>query len=164
MAFCSKCGAHIPDDAQFCNNCGTEVKKNNVDFSQFKNTSDYTATIDKADMNSNKAMAIISYLGFLFLIPLFAAKNSRFAQFHVKQGLVLFIFEIIIAIAASIITAISRVLFSVFLWPIAIILGIIAGILSILPLPFIIIGIVNAATGRAKELPLIGHFAQHFTF
>ena len=79
MAFCSKCGAHIPDDAQFCNNCGTEVKKNNVDFSQFKNTSDYTATIDQADMNSNKAMAIISYLGFLFLIPLFAAKNSRFA-------------------------------------------------------------------------------------
>ena len=41
------------------------------------------------DVEENKAMAAIGYLGILFLIPLLANKDSPFAQYHAKQGMVL---------------------------------------------------------------------------
>lgn len=46
------------------------------------------APADK-DAEENKFVAALSYLGILFLVPLLAKKDSPFAQFHAKQGLVL---------------------------------------------------------------------------
>jgi uncharacterized membrane protein len=43
------------------------------------------------DVEENKIVAALSYLNILFLIPLFLKRESRFAQFHAKQGLVMFI-------------------------------------------------------------------------
>lgn len=43
----------------------------------------------------NKAVAALSYIWVLFLIPLLTKKKSKYAQFHAKQGLVLFIVEIV---------------------------------------------------------------------
>lgn len=45
----------------------------------------------KEDIQKNKYIAALSYLSILFLIPLLLKKDSPFAQFHAKQGLVLFI-------------------------------------------------------------------------
>ena len=96
-------------------------------------------------------MAILAYLSFLVFIPMFAAKESRFARFHANQGLVLFIIEaaygILYAILSAIIFAISwRLLF-------------LLTIISILCLVFVVlavIGIINASKGEKKELPVIG--------
>ncbi len=44
---------------------------------------------DQKDVAENKFIAALSYLGLLFLVPLLAKKESPFAQFHAKQGLVL---------------------------------------------------------------------------
>lgn len=43
------------------------------------------------DVNGNKVFGILAYIGILFLVPLFAAKDSQYARFHTNQGLVLFI-------------------------------------------------------------------------
>jgi len=43
-------------------------------------------------------MAILAYLTWLVLIPLFAAKESKFARFHCNQGIVLAVAEIIAVI------------------------------------------------------------------
>jgi uncharacterized membrane protein len=43
------------------------------------------------DIKKNKLVAALSYLSILFLIPLLLRKDSPFAQFHAKQGAVLFI-------------------------------------------------------------------------
>jgi uncharacterized membrane protein len=43
------------------------------------------------DIEKNKLVAALSYLSILFLIPLLLRKDSPFAQFHAKQGAVLFI-------------------------------------------------------------------------
>ncbi|MGI6508084.1 MAG: hypothetical protein ACOX4A_06835 [Saccharofermentanales bacterium] len=98
-------------------------------------------------------MAILAYFGILVLIPLFAAKESKFARYHVNQGLVLFIAEvaygIVYAILSSIIWAIS--------WRLYFITRII-GIFSLVFLVLSVIGIVNAVNGQAKELPVIGKF------
>ncbi|KKR08565.1 MAG: hypothetical protein UT32_C0001G0085 [Parcubacteria group bacterium GW2011_GWC2_39_14] len=47
--------------------------------------------------DNNKILAAMSYLGFLCFVPLFLKKSSPFVQFHAKQGLVLFIAEVIIS-------------------------------------------------------------------
>ena len=46
-------------------------------------------TADPQDVQANKVMAILAYFGLLVFVPLFAAKESRFARFHTNQGLIL---------------------------------------------------------------------------
>ena len=53
-----------------------------------------TKSSDK-DIEKNKAIAALSYAWILCLVPLLGKRDSKFAQFHAKQGLVLFIIEII---------------------------------------------------------------------
>ncbi len=47
------------------------------------------------DIEENKVIAALSYAWILFLVPLLGKRKSKFAQFHAKQGLVLFILELI---------------------------------------------------------------------
>ena len=47
------------------------------------------------DIEANKTIAALSYVWILCLVPLLGKRDSKFAQFHAKQGLVLFIIEII---------------------------------------------------------------------
>ena len=47
------------------------------------------------DVESTRLVAALAYLWILFLIPLLLKRDSKFAQFHAKQGLVLFIVEFI---------------------------------------------------------------------
>jgi len=90
--------------------------------------------------------AILSYLGILFLIPLLVAKDNDFDQFHARQGLVLFIAEVITAMFAAV--------------PILGWIG--APLLYIFWFVLIIIGIINVLEGKKKELPFIGQFADKF--
>src|SRR4030043_1974909 len=46
--------------------------------------------------SEDKLMGVLAYLGILVLIPLLMKKESSFVQFHAKQGLVLFIAEVIL--------------------------------------------------------------------
>ena len=43
-------------------------------------------TFDKQDIPNNKAMTILAYFNLLVLIPLLAAKESKFTSFHTNQG------------------------------------------------------------------------------
>jgi len=93
-----------------------------------------------ADVEKNKAMAIIAYLGILCIVPLLAAKDSPFAMYHANQGLVLLLF----GIAVGIITVVP-------------VIGWIVGAVGwITHVVFLIMGIINAAGGQMKPLPLIG--------
>lgn len=97
---------------------------------------------DPDDAGSHKLMGILAYLGILVLIPLFAAKESKFTRFHVNQGLILLICSVVVI-------AIGRILPS---------LAALVYILDLVIFVFAIIGIVNVVKGRAKALPLIGKF------
>ena len=122
-------------------------------FSELNNTKDSTSEFSQQDINSNKVMAILAYLGILVLVPIFAAKESKFAHFHANQGLVLFLaeiaFYIVLTIVSAIILAIS--------WKLYFIITILS-LVWIVFLVLAIIGIINAANGKAKELPVIGKF------
>lgn len=172
MTYCGKCGAQVLDGVKFCQGCGAAVEtkvENNAqqaqpasqppqnDFSQkiqnLNNTADTTAEFDAQDITSNKAMAILAYFGPLVLIPIFAAKQSKFARYHSNQGLVLLIASILYGIAYSILSSIILAIS----WRLYFLVSII-GLVSIVITVLAIIGIINAATGKAKELPLIGKF------
>ena len=56
---------------------------------------------DPQDIKKNKKIAAIGYIGILCFIPLLLKPNSRFAHFHAKQGLILFIAEVLISFANS---------------------------------------------------------------
>lgn len=98
---------------------------------------------DQKDIQENKIFAVLSYLGILVLVPLLAKKESRFAMFHAKQGLVLLIGW-----------AIGWILSFVF----------IGFILDIILIIFSIWGLINAATGKMTKLPVIGDLAEKFKF
>ncbi len=175
MAFCPNCGTKLEDGKRFCPNCGTQVEApaapqppsfddgpyqaqpvpgENVqaqrtpaaaveDFSakvaQLNDTPDTTGAFDPDDAKNHKGMAVLAYFGILVLIPILAAKDSPFARYHSNQGLLLLIFAVIVSILRKIWSP----------------LGVIGGLITFI---LFIIGIVNAAKGRAKELPVIGKF------
>lgn len=100
-------------------------------------------TGDNKDIEENKIFAVLSYLGILVIVPLLAKKDSKFAMFHAKQGLVLLIGWVI-----------SWLLSFIF----------IGFILDVIMIVFSIWGIVNAATGKYAKLPVIGDLAEKFKF
>ena len=117
------------------------------------NTPDTTASYSAADVQNNKAMGILSYLGILVLIPILAAKESPFARFHANQGLVLLLCEVGFSVASMILSVIFA-----FLGPLALLWTLVSWLVSLAFLALLILGIVNAAQGLCKELPLIGKF------
>ena len=110
------------------------------------------ASITEAEIQDGKLMAILAYI--IFLIPLIAARDKKYAMFHTEQALILVIAWVIIYIAFTIVTIILSKISS------ALSCG--AGIISILIwvayLVMWIMGLINAAQGKVKELPIIGSY------
>ncbi len=96
------------------------------------------------DIEENKIIAALSYVGILCLIPLLAKKESKFAQFHGKQGLVLFIAWIIVWVI-GIIPFLGWLIF--FFGSIALL------VLSIL-------GIIQALSGKYWKIPFLSQYAE----
>lgn len=108
-------------------------------FEKVMDTPDSTSTFAAEDIENYKVIALFAYLGILFLVPLIAGKESPYARFHTNQGIVLFL----TAIVGNVFVLIPGLRW---LTPVISILCTVLGIL----------GIINAVTGKAKELPLIG--------
>ena len=125
MAFCRNCGAEVNDDVKFCPSCGAATgvsdksgfDKKAEEFqkkaAELNNTEDTTADFDPDDIAKNKVYAVLAYFTILVLIPIFIAKDSKYARYHANQGLVLLLFEIVGSILVGIIAAISSTLGSV---------------------------------------------------
>ncbi len=101
--------------------------------------------------SNDKVYGVLSYFGILWLVGLLAGK-TEFAKFHANQGLVLFIAEVILGIVAGVVSAILMFV------PVvgAIIGGLVTAAVSLGSLALMIIGIVHAAQGQMKPLPVIG--------
>ena len=111
---------------------------------ELNNTPDTSAAYDPKDIENNKLYAIISYFWILFLVPLFLTKDSKFARFHCNQGIVSFIATTILGIVSSIFSRIP------------LIGALVSRAAGIIGLALLVIGVINAAQGKAKELPVIG--------
>lgn len=168
----------MADDAQFCPACGATFgdappapgapNPNQQGAYQPPPATAVEYASLQQDADANKVFGILAYIGILVLVTIFAApKNSKYSRYHANQGLVLCIFGaalgIIVSIIMTIITAsMYTSAYSYGYGGIAaggiamIIVGIISWLVGILFLIFAIIGIVHAAKGEMKPLPLIG--------
>ena len=120
---------------------------------------------DKKEVESGKVMAILSYI--IALIPYFAEKKNKFVRYHAVQGMNILIIAVGWAIVGAIINSVVQAIFcstgygywysscwytfgieDVISWIISFV-GLGIGILDIM-------GLVYAATGKAKEVPILG--------
>ena len=92
------------------------------------------------DIEDNKVLAAIGYVWILCLVPLFLKRNSRFTQFHAKQGLILFVAEVL-----------GWLIF----W-----IPLVGWILFIYVIIMAVMGILSALQGRYWEMPILGKYAR----
>ena len=101
---------------------------------------------------TKKGLAILAYFGILFLIPLFAAKKGSLARYHANQSLVLFIFMVVFNVLS---TVLGNILVNIS----PLLTLVVTGVFSLLVLVlcvFALIGIIHAAKGQRKPVPIIG--------
>ncbi|CAK0745630.1 Magnetosome protein MamF [Gammaproteobacteria bacterium] len=90
-----------------------------------------------------KILACMSYLGILALVPLVLNSDDDYIRFHARQGVVIWMWEVL-AIYALVIPG-GRLFFS---------------ISSFLCFTLSIIGLSSVLLGRAWKLPVIGNWAE----
>lgn len=89
------------------------------------------------EIEDGKPMAVLSYVPFLCFFAYLHGRNNRFTREHAKQGIVLFIAEVIAVIGAL-------------FWKAALFLASVAAVA----------GIVYALQGKLWKIPLIGVIAD----
>lgn len=100
------------------------------------------------DKENKTLMGVLAYLGPLVIVSYLTAKDNPFVKFHIKQGLVLLVIEVIMWVVGSM------------FWP----LWMLINLINLAVLILSIIGIMNVVQNKEKELPLVGQFSRHFSF
>lgn len=145
---CEKCGYKNTDKAKICASCG-HVLEANVNNNK----------TDNDDIQKNKAMAALCYLGIFILIPYFRVKDSNYVNFHIKQGINLLIVDFVLGFISGLVEVLNSLdefgsldyaFFTIFL----------ASILAIMSMGVLVItfkGVLNAVNGKMEKLPIIGN-------
>ncbi|MCL2019560.1 MAG: zinc ribbon domain-containing protein [Oscillospiraceae bacterium] len=149
---CRKCGSHIPEGNLFCSGCGEACQNKSENSSTRPDYlgADYTSSFAHNDIEDNKIFALFSYIGFLFIVPLIAAPQSGYAKFHANQGIIVFILSVATSVINTLFIFARHIVFVPF--------TIVFSLLGVALLGAIAYGIVNAVTGKAVEIPIIGKF------
>lgn len=101
---------------------------------------------DPKDVSENKLIACLSYIGILCLIPLLAKKDSKFAQEHAKQGLVLLLAFVVLFVIGIV---------PVLGWLIAFFGDLILLVVSL-------VGLIKCLMGEFWEIPVLGAYRDKF--
>ena len=112
------------------------------------NTSERGVAPKDPEVQDAQFFAAIGYLSFLCFVPLLLKKDNKFALFHGKQALVLFILELAASIL-KVVPALGDLVFTLAF--------VVFGILSL-------IGIVKVLMGERWEIPVIHEIAERITF
>ena len=143
MSYCTHCGAYIPMDGKHCPACGKAAfsggtQKKEAPKAESVQQSWEPWKEEPAKAADNRRISVLSYVGPLFLLPLWLHKSDPFVRFHANQGCVLFILECLIGILLGDgLLAVAGTLFC--LW-------------------CLVLGAKNVAAGRMAPLPFIGKF------
>lgn len=92
------------------------------------------------DVEENKTVAALSYAWILCLVPLLGKRDSKFAQFHAKQGLILFGIELVA---------------SMFVW-----FPFFGQLFMLMLIVVAVMGIIKALNGEWWEIPYIYEWSK----
>ena len=113
---------------------------------EYENHSEFDVPTAEPVRNSDlepmkhKAMAIMSYISLFFILPMILCKDDKFAMYHAKQGMALFIYGLISTALAAI--------------------PVVGWIFPLAKVYFMVKGIINAAQDKMEPLPYIGKYAE----
>lgn len=115
------------------------------------------ATITEKEVSDGKVMSIIAYLGILCFIPLLTSRDNKFVMYHTEQGIILFLSWVI---AAIVFAFLDPILYNII--PFAHFCGgsLIYSLIRLFLFVLMILGIINGAQGKVKELPVLGSFGE----
>ncbi|MBN2585343.1 hypothetical protein JXA59_01700 [Patescibacteria group bacterium] len=105
----------------------------------------------------DKVFAALSYVSFLFIVPLIGRRKESEVMFNAKQGMVLFVAEVIVWFVLFVLEMLLIGRFSGL--GTTIFYGI-AGIFWLIPLIFSLMGIYYVFQGKHWVMPIIGKIAQ----
>lgn len=112
-----------------------------------KDVKDFSKDYTEKEKSEGIFFGILSYLSVLCLIPYFLENKNNFVKFHAKQGLNLFLLEIIVGFSASVLVVLLLFLgFAVVL---------VRNIIECIFFVVSIIGIIDVIQGKARELPIV---------
>ncbi len=117
------------------------------------NTAVEAPTIQKeaTDVSEHKLFAILGYiLPFLFFIPMLneASKNNAYVRTHADQQLTLLVLSLAWFVVSKFLFVMMYALMYTF-----------GAIFNIAMLVLVVIGIINAAKGETKKLPIVGQIS-----
>lgn len=98
--------------------------------------------IDRED--EKRIISAISYIPFLFIIPLVFVKEDSFVHSHAKQGFVLFIFEVILWVLGKI---------PLIGWLFKYVIGIVIFLVALY-------AFIEALLGKFWKIPIIGDISE----
>ena len=93
---------------------------------------------------STQVMAAMSYLGILALVPLIVNGRDPYVGFHARQGLILWIWEVL-AVFSLALPVVGKIFFQTS---------------SLLCFILSVAGLVSVLLGRAWKFPVVGDLAQ----
>lgn len=112
-----------------------------------KDVKDFSKDYTEKEKSEGIFFGILSYLSVLCLIPYFLENKNNFVKFHAKQGLNLFLLEIIVGFSSSVLVVLLLFLgFAVVL---------VRNIIECIFFVVSIIGIIDVIQGKARELPIV---------
>jgi uncharacterized membrane protein len=120
--------------------------------------------IDAKAVEEGKSLAWLSYLGILFLVPLFVQRQNHYTMFHVRQGIVLMGLWVI-SFIVGILQVIIHIIVSMLDIPYAsccvdVGLGVLQLAIIIIALVLSIIGIVKSLSGELWRKPILYGIAE----
>src|SRR3989338_7899187 len=104
-----------------------------------------TSEVKSTQASVQTWLAAMSYIWILFIVPLLIRRDNAFIQHHARQGFVLFVLEVLVAIFGGI---------PVLGWFLIMHLGILMAIL------LAVLGMMHAIQGVLWEMPFLGKFAK----
>ena len=179
---CPKCDKEVKKTDKFCSSCGADLKKKKSSkkkessFNQDEifnkigdglekvlDTEDTSKDYTKKDVDDNKGLALLAYLGPFALVPYFYNKNSKYVKYHAVQGMNLLVMWIVYAILAALLSSIkvtkdcTSVMGTILTctkvtpwW-----VNLIVDLSGLLLFAIAVIGVFYALSGKAKKLPLV---------
>lgn len=118
---------------------------------------------DIEDIEHNRPLAVLSYVGPFVVIPLVFARESKFARFHANQGLILFLLEFALWacnwVLGFFFMPVVLTTSSGFFDAVAHLYGLAAGALWTILAVLSFVGILHAIAGANDKLPVIGNFS-----
>lgn len=100
--------------------------------------------LDEGEIKEGAPFAALSYVFCLWILTFIFKKDNRFAHFHARQGIVVFITGVVFW-ALSLIPLIGVVFY-------------VTGL--IIFLSFSLYGIYSSLTGKCKRMPIVGDIAE----